>query len=236
MLYNAIGKITKRAKNRQLHEKPYKPLKMAGFRLMYQECGRKNAAFADESGTLYLVVWTARTNKDCIHGRKKNCSKSVIRALFCAASGILRSMKCKGGFAHVCNNAGRHPAGGVGGGRTVLFPAAAPVTAERAGARAGEQPRNGADAPPAVDSPVRAAGGKGAPDENERRDWSGGRHSQPEGDSLRRESAACADLRPARHRQDLCGAAGAGGGEAVAGDTFPRGCAVHRGGCDVRAL
>ena len=118
MLYNAIGKITKRAKNRQLHEKPYKPLKMAGFRLMYQECGRKNAAFADESGTLYLVVWTERTNKDCIHGRKKNCSKTFIRAWFCAASGILRSMKRKGGFAHVCNNAGRHPAAGVGGGGT----------------------------------------------------------------------------------------------------------------------
>lgn len=86
---------------------------MAGFRLIRQECGRKNAAFADESGTLYLVVWTAQTNKDCIHGRKKNCSKTFIRAWFSAASGILRSMKCKGGFAHVCNNAGRHPAAGV---------------------------------------------------------------------------------------------------------------------------
>lgn len=94
---------------------------MAGFRLMYQECGRKNAAFADESGTLYLVALMARTNKDCIHGRKKNCSKTFIRAWFSAASGILRSMKSKGGFAHVCNNAGRHPAGGVGGGGTVLF-------------------------------------------------------------------------------------------------------------------
>ena len=36
----------------------------------------------------------------------------------------------------------------------------------------------------------------------------------PQSDSLRRKSAACADLRPARHRQDLCGAFGAGGGEA----------------------
>ena len=34
----------------------------------------------------------------------------------------------------------------------------------------------------------------------------------------------------------IYGAAGAGGGEAVAGDAIPRGCAVHRGGCDVRAL
>ena len=132
-----------------------------------------------------------------------------------------------GGKSHGESDADAHTAGGNGRGGHLFFQATPSAEAGAARGPAGEQPGNGKSAQAAGRAFVGAAGGESASGQLPGYYRPGRGNQIPEGDSVRRESAACADLWASRDWQDLRGAPGAGGGETFPGNALCQGRAFY---------